>query len=149
MIIRAMQLKDVEGVLNVEHLSFAIPWSEAAFQHEVTGNPFSRYYVLTDDADRVLAYAGMWIVIDEAHVTNIAVLPELRGHGWGKKLMQKLVEEADACGVLFMTLEVRVSNVVAQNLYSQFGFKYQTIRSAYYSDNHEDAMVLTKEWENR
>jgi ribosomal-protein-alanine N-acetyltransferase len=146
MIIRPMTAADVSGVLVVEHESFTIPWSEQAFMHEMQNNPFAYYYVLESD-EGIAGYAGMWLVIDEVHVTNIAILPPYRGKGWGERLMQTLVDHARASGAIKMTLEVRASNFVAQKMYAKFGFIYQSTRLGYYSDNQEDAWVLAREWE--
>lgn len=145
--IRPMTVTDVSGVMNVEHESFTVPWSEQAFHQELQQNPFAMYYVL-DDGNEIAGYAGMWLIIDEVHITNIAVLPKHRGMGWGERLMQTLVHQAESAGAVKMTLEVRASNFVAQKMYSKFGFKYQCTRAGYYSDNGEDAWVLIKEWEN-
>lgn len=92
---------------------------------------------------RVVGYAGMWLVIDEAHITTIAVREGERGKGYGELLLESLVEAAAEMGADRVTLEVRVSNDVAQSLYTKYGFKREGVRPRYYSDNNEDAYIMT------
>jgi ribosomal-protein-alanine N-acetyltransferase len=125
----------------VEHESFTVPWSKEAFYNELTKNEFAIYIVLEVE-ERVVGYCGVWIVIDEAHITNIAILPEFRGKKLGEALMKKVLEIVKMRGARSVTLEVRVSNIVAQSLYRKFGFQAGGIRKGYYSDNYEDALVM-------
>lgn len=90
----------------------------------------------------IVGYGGLWLMVDEAHVTTIAVKPEHRGHGVGELLFLGLIETAIEMGAAWVTLEVRVSNYVAQNLYRKYGFKETGIRRRYYSDNGEDALIM-------
>jgi ribosomal-protein-alanine N-acetyltransferase len=92
---------------------------------------------------RIVGYAGMWLMIDEAHVTTIAVRNEVRGRGLGELLLLTLLEAAAEMGIHHVTLEVRVSNETAQNLYRKYGFKQEGLRTRYYSDNNEDAYIMT------
>jgi ribosomal-protein-alanine N-acetyltransferase len=85
---------------------------------------------------------GLWIVMGEAHITNIAIWPGCRGQGWGEFLLRSVMQKMHASGVLRMTLEVRVSNQKAQNLYGKLGFKPAGVRKKYYSDNQEDAIIM-------
>ncbi|MDA8189736.1 MAG: ribosomal protein S18-alanine N-acetyltransferase [Dehalococcoidales bacterium] len=94
---------------------------------------------------KLAGYAGLWLMLDEAHVTTIAVRPSLRGHGLGELLFVGLTDLAMALGARYMTLEVRVSNIVAQNLYKKYGFHEEGIRKRYYSDNSEDALIMWSE----
>ncbi|MEW8970671.1 ribosomal protein S18-alanine N-acetyltransferase [Mesobacillus jeotgali] len=138
---RHMTVDDLDEVMEVEVNSFTIPWSREAFFNELTKNQFAQYLIVEVD-QKVVGYCGVWIIIDEAHITNIALLPEYRGMRLGEALMAKVMELAREMGAVRMTLEVRVSNVRAQNLYRKFGFEEGAIRKQYYTDNMEDALVM-------
>ncbi len=138
---RFMAEEDIDQVLVIEHKSFTLPWSRDAFINELTKNQFAVYLVLEDDG-AVIGYCGAWIVVDEAHVTNIAVLPEYRGKKLGEALMKKMMEAAKELGAVTMTLEARVTNIAAQSLYRKLGFQNGAIRKNYYTDNQEDAIVM-------
>lgn len=139
--LRRMTLRDVENVLVVERRSFTAPWSRQAFMTELVDNQFARYIVAEHDG-RIVGYAGVWLIIDEGHVTNIAVDPEYRGHHLGETLLRTLMAICAAHGGTRMTLEVRVTNEVAQNLYKKLGFTGAGIRKGYYTDNREDALIM-------
>lgn len=139
-----MDLKDIDDVMTVEKLSFTIPWSKDAFIEEVSKNKFA-IYITAKVNGRVVGYAGMWKVCDEGHITNVAVHPEFRKHGIGRKLVENMVLVAKKEGIDRMTLEVRRSNIAAQTLYLKFGFKVEGCRKGYYSDNGEDAIIMWKE----
>jgi ribosomal-protein-alanine N-acetyltransferase len=136
-----MNLDDLDEIMVVEHESFTLPWSRVAFYNELVQNQYAKYIVLEVD-EKVVGYCGVWIVIDEAHITNIALLPAYRGRKLGEALMRKLMDYARENGAKTMTLEVRVSNNVAQSLYRKLGFQGGAIRKNYYTDNHEDALVM-------
>jgi [ribosomal protein S18]-alanine N-acetyltransferase len=138
---RNMNIEDIDAVLNIEHNSFATPWSRDAFYNELTNNRFAIYIVLEENQN-VIGYCGAWVVIDEAHITNIAILPEFRGRKLGKALLTKLMEISKELGAKKMTLEVRKSNHVAQGLYRKLGFIDGAVRKRYYIDNQEDALVM-------
>lgn len=138
---RYMELKDIEDVLKIEHECFTLPWSEEAFVNELTHNRFA-VYVVIEDGDDVIGYCGVWVIVDEAHVTNIAILPEYRGKKLGEALLTKVMEVTKKLGAEKMTLEVRVSNHIAQGLYRKLGFLDGAIRKGYYTDNKEDALVM-------
>lgn len=142
--VRKMTLEDVDRILEIEHLSFTLPWSREAFQMELTSNHFAHYLVVERDG-LVIAYGGMWVIIDEAHITNIAVHPDFRGRRLGDRLMRELIARSLVHGAERMTLEVRVSNTVAQRLYEKLGFESHGIRKGYYTDNNEDAMIMWAE----
>lgn len=146
--IRRMTFLDIDGVWAVESKVFNNPWSRSAFVDEITDNDLAHYLVL-EDQGMIAGYAGMWIVVDEAHVTNIALLPDYRSQGLGEKLVRELMKTARERYAVMMTLEVRPSNTVAQSLYSKLGFLPQGIRRAYYSDNQEDALIMTCELEQK
>jgi [ribosomal protein S18]-alanine N-acetyltransferase len=141
MTFRYMREEDIDQVLIVERHSFTLPWSREAFTNELRHNQFAKYIVLEDEG-KIVGYCGAWIVIDEAHITNIAVLPEYRGKKLGEALLLKMVEISKRHGVIRMTLEVRVSNIIAQRLYEKLGFQRGGIRKNYYTDNLEDAYVM-------
>ncbi|GIO63455.1 ribosomal protein S18-alanine N-acetyltransferase [Paenibacillus cineris] len=141
---RPMTLEDIPAVMVIEHDAFTLPWTEEAFRNELTHNHFARYMMMDWNGEPV-GYAGMWTVIDEAHVTNIAVLFPYRGRKWGERLLLELMKTASQLGMKRMTLEVRVSNRVAQNLYMKMGFEPAGLRKGYYSDNQEDAMIMWAE----
>lgn len=141
---RLMNLDDIPTIVEIERESFTSPWSEEAFRVELTQNHFAKYMIMELD-DTIIGYGGMWLIIDEAHITNIAVRAKYRGMGYGKKLLKELMKSAHWLGAQRMTLEVRVSNETAQNLYRQMGFKPSGIRPAYYSDNLEDALIMWAE----
>jgi ribosomal-protein-alanine N-acetyltransferase len=138
--VRRMNALDIDGVLAVEQQSFTTPWSREGFVNEM--NHELSYYLVLVEAGNIIGYAGMWLIVDEAHVTNIAILPEYRGRKLGNKLMTALLEHAKARGATRMTLEVRASNEVAQGLYNKFGFTSQGRRRNYYTDNKEDALIM-------
>lgn len=140
-VFREMKEEDIDQVLVIEHASFSTPWSKEAFYNELHKNRFALYLVL-EDQGKVVGYCGTWIVIDEAHITNVAMLPEYRGKGLGEAIMKKLIEVAKEKGVITMTLEVRVSNHVAQSLYRKLGFQDGGLRKNYYTDNQEDGLVM-------
>jgi len=140
MMVRRMNTLDIDGVLAVEQQSFTTPWSREGFVNEMN-NELS-YYLVMVEAGKIIGYAGMWLIVDEAHVTNVAVLPEYRGKRLGEKLMSALLEHAKNRGAVRMTLEVRASNTVAQGLYNKFGFTSQGRRRNYYTDTKEDALIM-------
>ena len=142
--ISLMRIEVVEAVHAIEEACFAIPWSPESFLLEVTENQCARYLVLREDGACV-AYAGMWFVLDEAHVTNIAVLPDRRGLGYGKAITTALIQLAADSGMTWMTLECRRSNAVAQSLYRKLGFIEVGFRKRYYADNNEDALIMALE----
>lgn len=123
----------------IEQDSFKEPWSKEAYEKEIT-NPLANYRVITVN-DEVVAYGGFWKIIDEADINNIAVKKEYRGKGYGKMLMNALIEDAKKQNIKAMTLEVRVTNKSAIALYKKLGFKEAGIRKKYYSDN-EDALIM-------
>lgn len=139
-----MAIGDVDAVSEIEKQCFAVPWSRDAFVREVTENRCARYLVAREDGVAV-AYAGMWLVLDEAHVTNIAVRSDKRGKGLGEKITRALIQLAADTGISYMTLECRRSNAAAQSLYKKLGFLEVGFRKRYYADNNEDALVMACE----
>ena len=142
--IRRMTREDLDAVTAIEEATFAIPWSRESFRQELERNVAARYLVAEADG-RVIGYAGAWVILDESHITNIAVLEEYRGRGIGKQLTQALLQYLSNLGACYATLEVRVSNVRAQNLYKGLGFVNVGKRKRYYEDNGEDAFLMVCE----
>ena len=132
---------DLDAIMRVEQSSFSIPWLRESFEHEISENKCARYLVLREDGVAV-AYAGVWFVLDEGHITNVAVLPEKRGLGYGEQILQALMQLASDSGMSWMTLECRRSNAAAQGLYRKLGFVDVGYRKGYYADNHEDALIM-------
>ncbi len=140
-IIRRMELRDVPAVAAIEKNTFPKPWSEESFRREVTVNVAARYLV-AEKAGRVIGYAGAWVVLDECHITNIAVIEEERGKGCGEKLFAALMQYASNLGAAWADLEVRISNARAIHLYGKAGFVSVGKRKRYYEDNGEDAFLM-------
>jgi len=138
---RDMTIGDIDKVHAIEQLSFSTPWSKDAFFNELTQNRFAKYIVI-EYGEQLVGYIGAWVVIDEVHITNIAILPDFRGQKLGEKLLKTMMEEVKQLGAKSMTLEVRMTNLVAQNLYKKLGFQSGAIRKNYYTDNQEDALVM-------
>ena len=142
--IAPMTTADIPAVHEIERASFPIPWPPYAFRQELESNRMARYLVARA-GEEVVAYAGMWLMVDEAHVTTFAVLPSWRRQGVGGRLLSELLELADDLGASVVTLEVRLSNDAARKLYQRFGFRPVGVRPRYYSDNGEDALIMTTE----
>ncbi len=140
-VIRPMTLEDIPTIVAIEEVSFPSPWTAESFTSELKDNYLARYFCLELEGN-VIGYMGLWIVIGEAHVTNIAIWPGCRGQGWGEYLLRSVMTKMVGSGVYRMTLEVRVSNSTAQNLYRKLGFKPAGVRKKYYSDNQEDAIIM-------
>ena len=138
-----MTVDDIEAVHDIEVACFRTPWSKTSFYNEVTENACARYMVLREDGV-ARAYAGVWFVLDEGHITNIAVHPDRRGLGYGERVTRALIQLAADSGMNWMTLEVRRSNVIAQNLYHKLGFIDVGYRKRYY-ENTEDALIMALE----
>lgn len=138
--IRRMTMDDVDGVYAVEIGTFVDAWSRDAFVSDMK-NPVARYLVAEQDG-KIIGYAGAWVILDESHITNIAVLKEHRGQGTGKCLTHGLLQYLSNLGAAYATLEVRRSNDIAQNLYKSLGFVQLGVRKRYYADNGEDALIM-------
>ncbi|BBB92301.1 MAG TPA: ribosomal protein S18-alanine N-acetyltransferase [Methylomusa anaerophila] len=144
-LIRRMVVDDIDAVHAVECQSFLTPWSRTAFEEEMIYNELARYLVVVANCEglsKIVGYAGMWIIVDEAHVTNIAISPGHRRCGLGHRLLEELIKQAKCQGANCMTLEVRPSNIVARRLYERRGFVERGIRPNYYTDTQEDALIM-------
>lgn len=142
--IEKMKMDDLDQVLEIEESSFSSPWSRTAFKMELNGKNRFSYYLVARDGHKVVGYLGAWLILNEAHITNIAVRPEYRKSGIGQKLMDSFFTQAVEKDIEAVTLEVRVTNDPAQNLYRKLGFKDMGIRPKYYQDNQEDALIMWK-----
>ena len=142
LVVGPMRMGDIAAVLEIERLSFSAPWPAFAFEQELTANRLAHYRVARL-GDRVVAFGGIWLMVDEAHITTFGVHPDHRRRGIGRRLLLELADAAIELGSARMTLEVRISNEPAQTLYRSFGFAVSGRRVAYYSDDGEDALVMT------
>lgn len=138
--LKPMRVSDVSRVMTIERECFAVPWHESAYITEITNR--SAYYIVAWLEDEIVGFAGMWVIMDESHITTIGVARDQRGKKIGEELLVGLLNEAIKRGARRVTLEVRLSNSVAQNLYRKYGFKPAAVRKGYYTDNHEDALVM-------
>ena len=141
--IRPMTEKDIDAVLQVEEACFTICWTRSDFERELTQNAMAIYFVALEE-EQVIGYAGMWHVVKEGQETNIAVLPEYRRKGVGAQLLTQLIETAKEKEMIGITLEVKISNYPAQQLYTKYGFRPEGFRKNYYQDTHEDAIIMWK-----
>lgn len=145
-----MRLHDVPAVAALERKVFPTPWPASAFVYDLSHNPHSHYHVLRRVAPYgrsplpgLMGYGGYWLAADEAHVGTLAVHPQWRGRGLGELLFSAMVREARQAGAAILTLEVRESNQAARGLYAKYGLEVTGRRRAYYTDNGEDALIMT------
>ncbi len=144
LVYRRMTVDDLPQVQLVERKCFNTPWSRNIFLSEITRND-NAIYVVAVVAERIVGYAGIWIILDEGHITNIAVDPTFRRQGIGQGLLEELTLQAMRRGITTMTLEVRLTNYGAQALYRKLGFEPSGIRKEYYQDDKEDALIMWRE----
>jgi ribosomal-protein-alanine N-acetyltransferase len=134
---------DIDNIYSIEKLCFKTPWSRGSFYDEIVRN--DKAYYLSAFFDEVqVGYAGVWIILDEAHITNIAVHPDYRRKGIGSALLEGIIDVAKRNFVRGMTLEVRAGNEAAIQIYKQYGFYETGVRKKYYTDNNEDALIMWK-----
>ena len=144
-VIRRMTLDDLDAVAAIEAATFPTPWSRDSFRQELERNVAARYLVAEMEG-QVIGYAGAWIILDESHITNIAIEESRRGLGYGRALTTALMQYLSNLGAAYATLEVRRSNLRAQNLYKSLGFVELGVRKRYYEDNREDALIMYREF---
>jgi ribosomal-protein-alanine N-acetyltransferase len=142
--IRPMTLADLPAVQLIERASFTTPWPPQAYRQELESNRLASYLV-GEIGEEIVAYGGVWLMVDEAHVTTFAVHPRYRRRGIGERLLLSLLDLSIARRAREATLEVRLSNLGARRLYEKYGFRPVGIRPRYYSDNQEDALIMTTE----
>ena len=136
-----MSTNDIPDVSRIERASFTTVWPTDAFYNELSTNKLAHYFVGRLEG-RIVAYGGIWVILEDSHITTVAVDPNLRGRGLGEAMVLKLIDEGIERGAAWMTLEVRESNVSAQQLYRKYGFTTVTTRKGYYSDDNESALVM-------
>lgn len=158
-LVEPMTTDDVAQVMEIEQVVFPAPWSARAYHYEITENEFSTMLVLRPafrmapqrllhrigllEPSRVIGYAGFWLLVDEAHICTIAVDPKWQGRGLGALLLISLLDRGRESGAIRATLEVRASNQVAQELYHKYHFEIVGRRKRYYTNNNEDAYIMT------
>ncbi len=139
--IRQADRNDVEAIYSIEKLCFPDPWSREALIYELEENPRA-FYIVAELDEKVVGYAGMWWVVDEGHITNVAVMPGYRNRRIGQGIIDVLIEFTSEKGIRHHTLEVRRSNEAAIRLYEKSGFRTEGIRKGYYLNNGEDALIM-------
>jgi ribosomal-protein-alanine N-acetyltransferase len=144
LLIRPMAVADLPDVQLIERASFTTPWPAHAYRQELEANRLAQYLVATMEGT-IVAYGGIWLMVDEAHVTTFAVHPRYRRRRIGERLLVALLDLAVDRHAREATLEVRLSNLPARRLYEKYGFRPVGIRPRYYSDNQEDALIMTTE----
>ena len=144
MIIRKMTIDDIEQVIAIDRVSFSLPWPERSFRFDLTDNPASRCWVAEIDG-KVVGIIVAWLIVDEVHVATIATHPDFRRRGVAKKLLAHTLQHLKEEGAQSSFLEVRASNVAAQEMYRKFGYEESGVRPRYYKDNDEDALLMTLE----
>jgi len=152
-VVRPMTPDDLERVIIIDRLSFTLPWPESSYRFELYSNPAARLWVaewglsaagsLDQPGGAVVGMIVVWLIVDEAHIATLAVHPDYRGLGLGKLLLHTALRQALQEGCISATLEVRQSNLAAQQLYRAFGFAEVGCRKRYYRDNFEDALIMT------
>ena len=142
--IRPMAEEDLPFVQLIEGASFTTPWPPHAYRQELESNRLAHYLVALI-GERVVGYGGIWLMVDEAHITTFAVHPSFRRRRIGERMLIALLDLAVDRGAREATLEVRLSNLAARRLYEKYGFRPVGIRPRYYSDNQEDALIMTTE----
>jgi [ribosomal protein S18]-alanine N-acetyltransferase len=133
---------DLDAVQRIERASFTTPWPAYAYRQEIETNRLA-HYIVARAADDIVGFAGMWMMVDQAHITTFAVDPKWRRKGIGAQMVRALLQMARPLGARQATLEVRLSNLAARRLYEKFGFRPVGVRPRYYSDDGEDALIMT------
>jgi len=142
--IRKMRLEDIEQVIAIDRVSFSLPWPERSFRFELTDNPASRCWVAEMDG-KLVGMIVVWLIVDEVHVATIATHPDFRRQGIAKRLLSHALRQLSNEGAQSSFLEVRASNLAAQEMYRKFGYGESGIRRRYYKDYDEDAILMTLE----
>jgi ribosomal-protein-alanine N-acetyltransferase len=144
LLIEPMRLEDLDAVHQIELASFSSPWPPNAYRSELETNRLANYLVVRAGG-RIIAFGGMWLMVDEAHITTFAVHPAWRRQRVGERLLLAFLDLALDRHAREATLEVRLSNIGARRLYEKYGFRPVGLRPRYYSDNGEDALIMTTE----
>ena len=141
-VVDRMTVDDLIVVQVIERESFSTPWPAHAYRQEIEQNRLA-HYIVARYRGAIVGFAGIWLLVDEAHITTFATRTAWRRQGIGERLLVALLELARARGAKEATLEVRPSNIPAKRLYEKYGFKVVGVRPRYYSDNSEDALIMT------
>lgn len=144
LVIREATALDIDTIAELERLCFPTPWSRDSIRQELTENKLA-FYVVAELNGRVTGYMGMWHILDEGHITNVAVHPDYRDKRIGSALVAVVLSYSETRGIRRFTLEVRSSNEAAKALYRKFGFKEEGLRRGYYKDNGEDAVIMWRD----
>ena len=144
LVVEQMTLDDVPAIQAIEDASFTTPWPPDAYRSELRTNRMAHYLVARVD-DTIVGYGGMWLMVDEAHITTFAVHPAWRRQRIGERLLVAFLDIAIERDAHEATLEVRLSNLAARRLYEKYGFRPVGLRPNYYSDDREDALIMTPE----
>ena len=143
--LKPMEKSDIDDVIAIEQSAYGNHhWSKDSFLSELS-NELAKYFSVFNEEKKLIAYCGCWQILEEAHITNIAVAPEYRRRHIGELLLKTIIDECYKNMVKFITLEVRVGNISAISLYEKYGFKSLGIRKGYYQDNNEDALIMWTE----
>ncbi len=142
--IEPMRLDDLEAVHAIERASFRSPWPPNAYRSELESNRLAAYLVARAEGE-IIGFGGMWLMVDEAHITTFAIHPAWRRQRIGERLLLAFLDLAIERGAREATLEVRLSNLPARRLYEKYGFRPVGLRPRYYSDDNEDALIMTTE----
>lgn len=159
--LRYMRLADVPQVVTIDRVAFSTPWSARSYAYEVSESNYSYMVVLEHSQEQpltgwkrlirgfnghnhhqrhtIISYGGLWHIMDEAHISTIATHPDWRGQGYGELVLAAMIQRAQMLNACYIVLEVRVSNLTAQNLYHKYGFEIVDTKRRYYRDNDEDA----------
>ncbi|NMA69102.1 MAG: ribosomal protein S18-alanine N-acetyltransferase [Desulfitobacterium sp.] len=144
--IRSMEEKDLPQIMAIERACFPTPWAQQSYKNELRANDYARYFCLEKDSEEknseIIGYMGLWFILEEGHITNIAIHPKYQGQGLGEVLIRAVISLMVREGMERITLEVRASNWVARNLYEKVGFVNVGVRKGYYTDNSEDAIIM-------
>ena len=135
-------MEDIEQVIAIDRVSFSLPWPERSFRFELTDNPASRCWVAEVDG-KIAGMIVVWLIVNEVHVATIATHPDFRRQGIAKKLLSHALQHLSIEGAQSSFLEVRASNLAAQEMYRKFGYEESGVRRRYYRDNDEDAILMT------
>lgn len=144
LLIRQADERDIDAIAGLEQVCFSVPWSRDSIRQELTENQLA-FYVVAELNGAVVGYAGAWLIVDEGHITNVAVAPGQRGKHIASAIIGVLIEYGTRRGIRRFTLEVRSSNEAARALYRKFDFKEEGLRKGYYGDNGEDAVIMWRD----
>jgi [ribosomal protein S18]-alanine N-acetyltransferase len=142
-VLKPMANTDIDRVAELEVLCFTTPWPRSAIEEELISNPRAHYFVY-EVGGKLVGYCGFWLILDEGHITNLAIDPEERSRGYAQDMIAQFVREAESLGAASLTLEVRSGNTPAIHVYEKAGFVSMGVRKGYYLDSGEDALIMWK-----